>query len=151
MVCENLTYMQICIPSNLILQIYCNVEVLYEALPCFSFISVMSKHLHSCLWCGWNLSCGAHSSSGEVLCFSMVIWLSKVVRLLLCISFSCFLMVICVYLRESKVKKKHALQWSAVKFLRKFILWSVHYPQESSPLQRRRHYPLLQNSFLLKP
>lgn len=145
---------QICIPLTLILQVYGNAEVLPEALPCL-FFSVMSNYLYLFLWCCWNSSCEDRCSLGEVLCFSIVIWLSKVVRLLLWFFFSYFLMVICVYLRKSKVKqkkkKKACFAVVSFKFLRKFILWSVHYPLESSPLQRGRHYPLLLNSFLLKP
>lgn len=107
---------QICIPLTLILQVYGNAEVLPEALPCL-FFSVMSNYLYLFLWCCWNSSCEDRCSLGEVLCFRIVIWLSKVVRLLLWFFFSYFLMVICVYLRKSKVKqkkKRHVLLWSVL-------------------------------------
>lgn len=80
-------------------------RVLCEALSCYPFITVMSKYL-PCAFDGAEICrVGPISSSGEMLCFSMVIWLSYIVSLLLWFFCSYFLIMICVYLRESKVKK----------------------------------------------
>lgn len=76
--CENFMCMQICIPSDLILLFFFffNAGVLCEALSCYPFITVMSKYL-PCAFDGAEIyHVGPISSSGEMLCFSMVIWLS---------------------------------------------------------------------------
>lgn len=81
--------MEIHIPSNLTLELYCNAEVLHDG---FFFASSYLCNIRE-LTLGHlvvEISHGGHSPSGEVLCFSVVIWLNKVVRLLQWFFFSCF-------------------------------------------------------------